>query len=630
MYQHLFAATLILALASPSRALAQTGATPPRDPRAAAEATPTGTGSISGTVTVAGTGQPARRARVTLSSVEPRLSLNRTVDDQGRFAFTNLPEGRYSLGASKPGHVSASFGQHRPGRGGTAIQLANGQRFQAQLQLPRGGAITGTLLDEHGEATPGISVRAMRWTMGSGQRTLQSAGSGNTDDRGIYRIFGLQPGEYVVCATPRGTIGPDVDRVRLQMEEMRREAETVAQRGSADAAVARAMLDRVAAMQAQVGDDEQSEGYAPVCFPGTPTPSGASAVTLGAGEERAGIDFQLQVVTLARIEGAVMNPTGATLQNTQLTLVAAGDTPSTETRSARTDAEGRFRFTAVPPGQYTLIARATPRLTPGQPRTAAAPIAQTVQRAVEVRAAAEQVRVLYSTMDLSVDGRPQSNVILTLQPGMTVSGQVEFDGGTPPPADLTRARVNLTAINPGPMRTLASSVSARVDASGRFTLANVLPGRYRLAGSSGEAGWTVESAVVGGQDTADFPVEIRAGQNVTGATLTFTDRQTEFTGAVVNERNEPVSVYTVIVYAADPRYWIGQSRRIQTSRPGTDGRFTLRNLPPGDYRLATVYDPEPGAWYDPAYLQQLDATSMRFTIAAGETKTQNVRVSGAR
>jgi protocatechuate 3,4-dioxygenase beta subunit len=615
---------LLLALVGAGSALGQA---PARDPRAPGAAPPAGSASIAGTVIVAGSGQPARRARVNLSSSEPRLSLSKATDDQGRFAFTDLPAGRYSLSASKAGHVTASFGQHRPGRPGTPIQLADGQQFQAHLQMPRGGAITGILLDEHGEATPGILVRAMRWTLTSGERRLQPAGSGSTDDRGIYRVYGLQPGEYVVCATPRGTVGPDIDRMRIEMEAVQRAVESAAQR---EAEAAAALAQRVRALEAQLRDDEQSVGYAPVCFPGTATPSGASAVALGPGEERAGVDFQLQLVPFARVEGIVMNPSGAPLQNTQLSLVVAGDGPSPDRRTARADAEGRFRFTAVPPGQYTLVARATMRLTPGQPRTVSAPLAMAGQRAAEVRRAAEQPSVLYSMLDVPVDGRNLTDLILTLQPGLTVSGQIAFDGATPPPADLSRARITLSAVDPGPLRGIATSASARADATGRFTINNVLPGRYRLSGSSGASGWVVDSAVINGQETADFPVEIRGGQNVTGATLTFTDRQSEFAGTVVNERSEPVSVYTVIVYPADQRYWTGPSRRIQTNRPGTDGRFTFRNLPPGDYRLATVFDPEPGSWYDPAYLQQLDGSSTRFSIAAGEKKALDVRVSTSR
>jgi hypothetical protein len=339
------------------------------------------------------------------------------------------------------------------------------------------------------------------------------------------------------------------------------------------------------------------------------------------------VDFQLQLVPLARIEGSVMNPMGAPLQNVQVSLMTAGDVSSFGTRTARPDAEGGFRMSGVPPGQYTLVARATVR---PPARTAAQAQAGRAREMSAGRTAAEQVR-LWSMMDVSIDGRNLTNVLLSLQPGMTVTGQIVFDGTTQqPPTDLTRARVTLMPFNPAPaLRTVVTSAAGRVDAAGRFTIPNVVPGRYRLSGSSGASGWFVESAVVAGQDTVDFPVEIRANQNVTGASITFTDRQTAFTGTVVNERNEPVSAYTIVVYAADPRYWTGLSRRIQTARPGTDGRFTFRNLPPGDYRLATVFDPEPGAWLDPTYLQQLDSSATRLSLTAGEQKVQDIRVSDA-
>ena len=82
------------------------------------------------------------------------------------------------------------------------------------------------------------------------------------------------------------------------------------------------------------------------------------------------------------------------------------------------------------------------------------------------------------------------------------------------------------------------------------------------------------------------------------------------------------------MYPSDSRYRTPQSRRIVRTRPATDGRFTFRNLPPGEYRLAPVLDPEPGSWFDPAFLQQLDGGAMRITIGEGEKKEQNLRVPG--
>ena len=206
---------------------------------------------------------------------------------------------------------------------------------------------------------------------------------------------------------------------------------------------------------------------------------------------------------------------------------------------------------------------------------------------------------------VSVDGRNLSNVVLTLQPGMTVAGRVLFEGTTQqPPADFSRARVNLSPmdVSSGVARAFASSASGRVDANGRFTIAGVMPGKYRLTGSGGGTGWFLEASTIDGQNTLDFPAEVKPGQSVTGAVVTFTDCQAELSGTITNERGQPAPDYTVVVYPADTRYRVSNSMRIRTTRPATDGRFVFTGLPPGEYRLAPIFDLEPGSAYDPAFL----------------------------
>ena len=140
------------------------------------------------------------------------------------------------------------------------------------------------------------------------------------------------------------------------------------------------------------------------------------------------------------------------------------------------------------------------------------------------------------------------------------------------------------------------------------------------------SGWSVESAVVGGQDALDFPLDIRSSQNLTGAVVTFTDQSAMVSGAVTNAQGQAVSDYSLIIYPTDQRYWLPQSRRIRSVRPATDGTFSVNGLPPGDYRVAPVLDPEPGSWFDGTFLQQLDGSSERFSLTEGEKKVQNVRV----
>ncbi|HVL70039.1 MAG TPA: carboxypeptidase regulatory-like domain-containing protein [Vicinamibacterales bacterium] len=599
------------------------GAQPPRDAQGARAERP-GTGSISGVVLMAGSTQPARKVRVNLSGAELRGSRFTTTDDQGRFSFTALPPGRYSLSATKPGHVTVSYGQRRPGTPGTPIQLGDGQQFAVQMQIPRGSVVTGIVLDEQGEATPGTPVRALRRVVQNGRPTLQSAGTGTTDDRGIYRIYGLPPGHYVVCATPRNVSAGPMGALPAEVQAMIPNVEAML--GGLGAGVIDAQVQqRLADAQQAMGQpqEEASAGYAPVCYPGTTAVGEAAPIQIGIGEERPGVDFQLQLTPLARVEGTVVNSTGAPLQNVQVTLVNAhGVSAVGGTNTTRADAEGRFRFSGVTPGQYRIQARMQTggggrgaamlqgMLLGGRGRGGAAPAAATTEPAT-----------WWAAADIVVDGRNMSNVMLALQPGLTLSGQITFEGTTPPPSDLTRLRVTMTSTEPGPGMPPANG---RVDASGRFTVTNLTPGQYRLS-VTGAQGWTAESAVVGGYDALDFPVEIRAGQAISGAAVTMTDRQTEITG-VLSQDDQPAPDYTVVIFPSDQRYWTGSSRRIQSARPATDGRFTFRNLPPGEYRVAAVFDPEPGATSDPAFLSQLEATSLRVTLQAGEKKVQDIRL----
>ena len=605
----------------------------PRDAGQPQTAIPTGTAVISGTVVVTGTGQPARRARVTLNAMDGGGSRSVTTDDNGGFVFNGIIAGRYNLSASKNGHVGVTYGQTRPGRPGTPIQLADGEKFSASMQIARGSVITGTVLDEHGEPTPGTQVRVMRYVMQSGRRTLQQSGTGSTDDRGIYRVYGLQPGEYVVSAVPPRTAGPGMDAARMTAE-----LEAVRQRiaVAVDQAATRELVTRASMLQAELpAQEEQPTGYAPVYYPGTIAATDAAPVPLGIGEERSSVDFQLQRVPMARVEGSVVNGTGVATQNIQLTLTnAAQSVPGLGAISGRAEADGRFRLTNVPPGQYRLVARANAASATGRgggpdpdnPTVPGAPIAPGVGRGG--RGNQPPPIRLWGAVDVPVDGRTQSNVIVTLQQGLTVTGRIAFEGTTlQPPADLSRIRVNLSPADPSSSGGLLQASSGTVDASGKFSIPSVVPGIYRLTASNAGNGWVTASATIDGQDTLDFPTEIKAGSANNSAVITYTDKQSQLAGTITNQRGEPAPAYTLILYSADERFWGPQSRRIRSTRPATDGQFTFATIPPGDYKLVALADVEPGAWFDPAFLLQMEGAAISVRVAEGEKRVQNVQIS---
>jgi protocatechuate 3,4-dioxygenase beta subunit len=628
---------------------------PDRD--GASQSAAVGTGEISGVVVVLGTGTPVRRAQITLSGQELRGQRSAVTDDQGRFAFHVLPAGRFNLSASKAGHVTTSYGAKRPGRPGTPIQLVDGQKIdKLAIALPRGSVITGVVVDEHGEPAPNTQVRALRYVMQTGERTLTFAGQDMTDDRGVYRIFSLQPGDYVLSAIPRN-LNPVTDMRQLIMSQAAAFQEAVGQMPAGGSAGF--MLGNIGAMASSPGAQQaidqlaqqlglpeapQAAAYAPVYYPGTATPSGAATISLSTSEERSGVDFQLQLVATAKIHGSVVSQDGTLPSNVQLFLAAVGANgtpiePQPGTSVTRADGSGQFNFREITPGQYALQARAViRRADPSDGARAGGP-----GRGFGPVPPNQIAQVLWASTDLSVNGQDITDLQLVLQPGMSVAGRVEFrSAAASPPADLRTVRLSMT---PRPQRNTGPGGApvGQVDEFGRFTINGVAPGHYSLTGfanqngrgrgNAGAAGptantnWTLSAAIVDGRDALDFPLEIAPHENIKDAVLTFTDRTQELSGRIQDASGRPTADFTIVVFPTDNRFWLARARRITATRPGTDGSFIVRGLPPGDYRLTAVTDIEPGEWYDPNFLTQLMSVSIPITLQEGEKKVQDIKVA---
>jgi uncharacterized protein (DUF2141 family) len=530
--------------------------------------------------------RPVRRVRVTCTGGD--ASATAITDDRGRFQFPGLRAGRYTVSATKDAWVPTSYGAKRPMRPGSAIPIADGQHAEIVIKMLRGSVVTGVVLDHANQPAPQTSVNAMRYVMQNGERRLATAGAGGvTDDRGVYRIYSLPPGEYVIRASAQpsavSTTGGEL----------------------------RMILDRTASNRR---DDEHTVAFAPTFYPGTTIATQAVTVTLGRAEERGGLDFTLQLVPTAPVEGTVILPDGTPAPaGTQVNLLpgpqpAGGAPPGM--RTARIGTDGAFVFVDVSPGTYTVLARATVPSTPPN----SSPV------------------MVWASTEIAVDGERISGLSLGLQPGMTIAGRVRFDGTRlEPPADFSSVRVSLAPVQAE--GTVAFSPGTNgIDAQGRFTISGVTPGRYRLTasfpGSGRPDGWQLRSAVVFNQDTLDIPIAVQPSQSISDASIVFTDHPAELTGTVHNAIGGAPNEFTVILFPADQSHWLPRARRIQATRPSADGTFAFRGLPPGEYHLAAIDDVENGEWFDPAFLQRLLPTAMKLTLGEGERKVQEIRLGG--
>jgi len=579
-----------------------------------------GTGSIQGTLVAIDSGRPVRRARVSLTSVGGgAVGQSVTTDDLGVFTFKDLPAGAYTLAASKPGYLDSIYGQRRPGTGrpGTPIQLIDGQHLEKlTFQLARGGAIMGTVVDEQGEPLFGQQVRVYRYVRRAGERTLQSAGTDVTDDRGQYRIPVLLPGEYIVSTFPRESPS---DAAVADLKKMAETLVVNARAGADEQALVR-MKEEIARAN-EIKADETSESYAPVYYPGTTQASGAQSIMIEVGQERAGVDFQLQLVRTAKISGMVTAADGGTnaLASTVIVLVDADQiVPGVTARTARPDADGRFTIGGVPPGRYLIFARAASMTSFNvQGPTPESPVAKV--------ASTFGATQFWAMSDVLVDGRNVPDLALTMQKGMTVSGVVRTDSSGGQTFDLARVRVSLSLVGPAGLGNLIPDIPATADAAGRFSISGAVPGKYRVSVGGPPAAWTLKSAVFNGREALDFFVEVKPGEDQSGV-ITLTTHPGTLSGMLQDSSGQPTAAYTIVVFPSDERLWAAPARRILATRPATDGRYSFSSLPAGEYRLVAVTDVEPGQWYDPAFLRELSGLALPITVGDGERRVQDLRV----
>ena len=159
------------------------------------------TGSISGTVSDDG-GHPIPNAVVMVGALTSfnAVSKSEATDENGRFSAKDLASGTYRIQVQSPAYIQSDDTLRGPD--GSPRFYRTGE--EVSFTLEKGGVITGTVTDQAGAALVGVSVTAIRIRPPNEQTFSSESMAGvsrATDDRGIYRIYGLRTGRYLVFAS---------------------------------------------------------------------------------------------------------------------------------------------------------------------------------------------------------------------------------------------------------------------------------------------------------------------------------------------------------------------------------------------------------------------------------------------
>jgi hypothetical protein len=563
-----------------------------------------GLSSIAVRVVEDATGRPIKGATVTAVVFADATYVKNTVTDrEGRALLLGLSKGRVRVSSGHPAFLSATYGAERPGEDGTYITFAEGQQLPAiTIRLKRGAVIAGTITTDAGEPMVGVNVQAFRRRFSGGRQVFSPVPEMDfTDDRGAYRIRNLIPGDYLVGVVPRtreetvmgGGGGTNADDPIPTVDPANPPGLILADLGDG-----RVIISGNSEPLPLMLADGRLLAYPPTFYPGA-SASTASVVNVGPADLRAGVDFQLAPTPAVSVAGRIAGPGAGESgpMRASLALVPVADTDrvvDTVRHAAFTDSSGLFQFGAVARGQYVLEARANPNV-PGQ-------------------------AAMWASMPVSVTDLPLTDLIVPLNEGSTVTGQVRSATRYVESVVRTLTGIDVSLTDQSQLTLAPAAVRVALEPSGHFEIRNVAPGDYVIRVAGLPYGWFASSAMLDGRDTLDFGLRVEPRTNVEGLLVTVTDHLPEVSGVLRDSADRPATAGWVILFPDDKSYWTGTGRRLQAVRPGTDGRFVVRSVPPGAYRLVAA-DAEAGQWLDPAFLEKIAPRAMRIVVREGEAPT---------
>jgi hypothetical protein len=519
--------------------------------------------TIHGSITNRTTAEPLSGVQIRLTAIpnNPRNAasvisapLETVSDSEGKFEIPDVPAGRYLLAATRAGFVEPAENE-KPSNPSPAVplNLVSGQFLpEVQLEMIRGGAISGVITDAEGKAASGVDVSPYQIHYREGHPTFLASGVFHTNDRGEYRIGELAPGDYFI-----------------------------------DAALA-----------------SPAEGTSTRMFyPATRDPAMAKAVTVTAAGEQKSIDIGLQSEKTFSIRGRALislpQMTSRTFSNgdadTSLQYFALSPRgtdfyegpPPTIPNLVTTEAarrNGEFEIHGVRPGHYDLFPVVNVILN-GEQRYGSGRIP------VEVRAG-------------DVEG-----LVLAINAGQDLRGTINFKGRSLLPDTVLGIVLH-------PLDNIPPSLPARIGTqpvgkSGAFSFRNVPEAVYSLIVDPMPLGAFISDVRIGKSSVFDSGIVVgKTPLAPIELILDLTGRR--IYGVVQDANNKPVPNAVVVLVPLVQRR--RNAALYHAVKADMDGKFQIHGVAPGEYKIFAWETVLLTAWQNAEFLSKYESQGSAVSV----------------
>ena len=569
----------------------------------------TASGSVQGTVLRTGTTDPIERVQVTLAT-GTQVPISVLTDKEGHFSFFGVVPGRYTISIHRDGYLFPGSTQFfagfqsasddlayvngfagaaeagGPTAPGPAVSVGSSERVAGlTYYLTPGGTISGRILDPLGRPAVNADVVALRLVYREGRPTVLPVKSASSNDRGEYRMYWLEPGDYLVRAEKVLPTGP----ARAYYPGTARTAASVKVRVSEgaespkiDFSIQKDESFRISGIVTNIVAGPQNP---PVIAP-APAPVAVQPLDREALRAR----LQFEAAQTGPLPQFYLSPIDSDeiYEGFWLGLNALTSAPDR--------AAGRFEIPNVRPGSYDLISVVTDR-------------SSTPPRYFTGRALVE------------VGVQDVSDVSLLIAPGRDLRGRIVYPGNVSPAAPV---RVQLRPKGLLPVLPLAPGLSAVAEADGTFRIANVPDLQYSVS-----AGPLPKDAYVADLRQGGFSIfdvgTIVPGKRGNDEFEVIVDSPGATINGNVTELTAPLAAGAVVALVPDERRR-GNLLLYKRTNASETGVFSFTGIAPGRYTLFAWESIPAGAEFNAEFMDRFRDEGKEIAVDPGDTTAVELRL----